>query len=34
MITDRRQRTQVRLGIEDENVFAGDHIAYFYETDP
>ena len=29
----RKSRTPVNLGIEDESVFAGDHIAYFYESD-
>jgi hypothetical protein len=30
---NRRLRPEVTLGIRDETVFAGDHIAYFYETD-
>jgi hypothetical protein len=29
----RRSRQEVALGIGDDSVFAGDHIAYFYETD-
>jgi hypothetical protein len=29
----RRARKEVELGIADDTVFAGDHIAYFYETD-
>jgi hypothetical protein len=29
----RRSRQQVSLGIADDHVFVGDHIAYFYETD-
>lgn len=33
MTINRRLRPQVTLGIEEETVFAGDHIAYFYETD-
>src|SRR5688572_5623357 len=33
MNTNRRSRPSVELGIEDETVFAGDHLAYFYETE-
>ena len=29
----RRTREEVPLGIADDTVFAGDHIAYFYESD-
>jgi len=29
----RKSREQVALGIAGDEVFAGDHIAYFYETD-
>ena len=29
----RKSRAPVDLGIDDESVFAGDHIAYFYESD-
>jgi hypothetical protein len=29
----RKARDEVALGIADDKVFAGDHIAYFYETD-
>jgi hypothetical protein len=29
----RKARDEVVLGIADDTVFAGDHIAYFYETD-
>lgn len=29
----RKSREEVTLGIGDDTVFAGDHIAYFYETD-
>ena len=29
----RKARQEVPLGIGDDTVFAGDHIAYFYETD-
>jgi hypothetical protein len=29
----RSKRNEVQLGIADDVVFAGDHIAYFYETD-
>ena len=29
----RRTRDEVSLGIANDTVFAGDHIAYFYETD-
>jgi hypothetical protein len=29
----RRSRDEIRLGIADDTVFAGDHIACFYETD-
>ena len=31
--TDRRQRQPVPLGIYNETVAAGDHLALFYETD-
>jgi DcmR-like sensory protein len=30
---DRKARDEVELGISDDAVFAGDHIAFFYETD-
>src|SRR5687767_2123497 len=30
---DRKARKEVVLGISDDAVFAGDHIAFFYETD-
>ncbi len=30
---DRKARDEVELGIADDAVFAGDHIAFFYETD-
>lgn len=33
MIDNRRNRNPVQLGIADETVFAGDHIAYFYDSD-
>jgi hypothetical protein len=33
MNENRKRREQVKLGIADETVFAGDHIAYFYGTD-
>jgi hypothetical protein len=33
MITNRKLREPVNLGIADEMVFAGDHIAYFYDSD-
>jgi hypothetical protein len=33
MIENRKSRESVKLGIADEVVFAGDHIAYFYESD-
>ena len=29
----RKTRVEIPLGIADDTVFAGDHIAYFYETD-
>ena len=29
----RKSRQQVVLGIADDTVYAGDHVAYFYETD-
>jgi hypothetical protein len=29
----RRSRDQIKLGIADDVVFSGDHIAYFYETE-
>lgn len=31
--TSRQSRKEVLLGISGDTVFAGDHIAYFYETD-
>ncbi len=31
--TSRKAGQPIKLGISDENVVAGDHIAYFYETD-
>jgi hypothetical protein len=34
MDTNRRSRASVALGIADESVFAGDHLAFFYETEP
>lgn len=33
MTTNRKSRPSVDLGIGSETVFAGDHLAYFYETD-
>lgn len=33
METHRKLRESVQLGIAEETVFAGDHIAYFYESD-
>src|SRR5687768_13435386 len=30
---DRKAREEIELGISDDAVFAGDHIAFFYETD-
>ena len=33
MNTNRKSRPSVDLGIGSETVFAGDHLAYFYETD-
>lgn len=33
MTTNRRTRRLVSLGIADETVHAGDHIAYMYESD-
>jgi hypothetical protein len=33
MSENRRSRAPVDLGIADEMVFAGDHIAYFYDSD-
>src|SRR5688572_3094472 len=33
MNENRRSRASVDLGIADEVVFAGDHIAYFYDSD-
>lgn len=32
MNENRKRREKVTLGIADESVFAGDHIAYFYEN--
>lgn len=33
MSENRRSREVVNLGIADETVFSGDHIAYFYDSD-
>jgi hypothetical protein len=33
MSENRKSRESVKLGIADEQVFAGDHIAYFYDND-
>jgi hypothetical protein len=33
MNTTRKSRPSVELGIGDETVYAGDHLAYFYETE-
>jgi hypothetical protein len=33
MTTNRKSRPSIDLGIGGETVFAGDHLAYFYETD-
>ena len=33
MDTNRKFRSSVSLGIRDETVFTGDHLAYFYETE-
>ena len=33
MNRNRRRRPEVALGIDEETAHAGDHIAYFYETD-
>jgi hypothetical protein len=33
MSENRKGRLRVNLGIADERVFAGDHIAYFYDSD-
>ncbi len=33
MAYNRRSGASVALGISDETAFAGDHLAYFYETD-
>lgn len=33
MNTSRQSRAPVSLGIHDENVVAGDHLAFFYDTD-
>lgn len=33
MDLSRKSRSQIDLGISEETVHAGDHIAYFYETD-
>ena len=32
-VLPRKDRDAVALGIADDTVFSGDHIAYFYETD-